>query len=299
LEKKLPSRDTLQRFLFEHTAVRGEIVQLGASWRTVLTRHDYPPGVRRLLGEMMAATALLSATLKFSGSITMQIRGNGPVSLLVAECSAALEMRAVAKWEEPIEDGATLPELAGDGRFVIILDPGEGKKPYQGIVAVEGDSVAAALEHYMARSEQLQTRLFLAADGRMAAGMLLQKLPGVQEADLDAWNRAVQLGSTLNAQELLELPGGEIIRRLYHGEDVRLFDAVPVSFRCTCSLERVSAMLRMLGRDEVMAALDEHGKVDVQCEFCNQHYGFDEIDITQLFIAGLAAAVVPGGASRH
>lgn len=294
----MPSRDTLQRFLFEHTAVRGEIVQLGTSWRTVLTRHDYPPGVRRLLGEMMAATALLSATLKFSGSITMQIRGNGPVSLLVAECSAALEMRAVAKWEEPIEDGATLPELVGDGRFVITLDPGEGKKPYQGIVAVEGDSVAAALEHYMARSEQLQTRLFLAADGRMAAGMLLQKLPGVQEADLDAWNRAVQLGSTLNAQELLELPGGEIIRRLYHGEDVRLFDAVPVSFRCTCSLERVSAMLRMLGRDEVMAALDEHGKVDVQCEFCNQHYGFDEIDITQLFIAG-PAAVAPGGTSRH
>lgn len=294
----MPSRDTLQRFLFEHTAVRGEIVQLGTSWRTVLTRHDYPPGVRRLLGEMMAATALLSATLKFSGSITMQIRGNGPVSLLVAECSAALEMRAVAKWEGPIEDGATLPELAGDGRFVITLDPGEGKKPYQGIVAVEGDSVAAALEHYMAHSEQLQTRLFLAADGRMAAGMLLQKLPGVQEADLDAWNRAVQLGSTLNAQELLELPGGEIIRRLYHGEDVRLFDAVPVSFHCTCSLERVSAMLRMLGRDEVMAALDEHGKVDVQCEFCNQHYGFDEIDITQLFIAG-PAAVAPGGTSRH
>jgi len=163
---------------------------------------------------------------------------------------------------------------------------------------VEGDSVAAALEHYMARSEQLQTRLFLAADERAAAGMLLQKLPGVQEADLDAWNRAVQLGSTLNAQELLELPGGEIIRRLYHEEDVRLFDAVPVRFHCTCSLERVSAMLRMLGRDEVMAALDEHGKVDVQCEFCNQHYGFDEIDITQLFIAG-PAAVAPGGTSRH
>lgn len=289
-------RDTLQRFLFEHTAVRGEIVQLDAAWRTVLARHDYPPGVRRLLGEMMAAAALLSATLKFSGAMIMQIRGSGPVSLLVVECSAALEMRAVAKWEGQIDDGAALPDLVGDGHFVITLDPGDGKKPYQGIVAVEGDSVAAALEHYMLRSEQLDTRLFLAADQWSAAGMLLQKLPGVQESDRDAWNRAVHLGGTLTAQELLGLPGGDIIRRLFHEEDVRVFDPLPVVFRCSCSYERVAAMLRMLGREEVQAALDEQGKIDVQCEFCNQHYGFDEIDVAQLFVAG---AVAPGGSSRH
>jgi len=289
-------RDTLQRFLFEHTAVRGEIVQLDTAWRTVLARHDYPPGVRRLLGEMMAAAALLSATLKFSGAMVMQIRGSGPISLLVVECSADLEMRAVAKWEGLIDDAAALPDLVGDGHFVITLDPGEGKKPYQGIVAVEGDSVAAVLEHYMERSEQLDTRLFLAADEWSAAGMLLQKLPGVQESDRDAWDRAVHLGGTLTAQELLSLPGGEIIRRLYHEEDVRVFDPVPVVFRCSCSQERVSAMLRMLGRDEVQAALDEQGKIDVQCEFCNQHYGFDEIDVAQLFVAG---AVAPGGSTRH
>lgn len=289
-------RDTLQRFLFEHTAVRGEIVQLDASWRTVLARHDYPAGVRRLLGEMMAAAALLSATLKFSGSMALQIRGSGPVTLLVVECSADLEMRAVAKWEGAIEDAASLLDLVGDGRFVITLDPGEGKKPYQGIVAVEGDSVAAVLEHYMARSEQLETRLFLAADEWTAAGMLLQRLPGVQEADHDAWSRAVQLGGTLTVPELLGLPGGDIIRRLYHEEDVRVFDPVPVVFHCSCSPERVSAMLRMLGRDEVQAALDERGKVEVQCEFCNQRYGFDEIDVAQLFVTG---AVAPSGSTRH
>jgi molecular chaperone Hsp33 len=289
-------RDTLQRFLFEHTAVRGEIVQLDTAWRTVLERHDYPSGVRRLLGEMMAAAALLSATLKFSGAMVMQIRGSGPISLLVVECSAELEMRAVAKWEGEIGDDASLTQLVGDGHFVITLDPGEGKKPYQGIVAVEGDSVAAVLENYMTRSEQLDTRLFLAADELSAAGMLLQKLPGVRESDRDAWNRAVHLGGTLTAQELLGLPAGDIIRRLYHEEDVRVFDPLPAVFRCSCSRERVSAMLRMLGRDEVQAALDEQGKIDVQCEFCNQHYGFDEIDVAQLFVAG---AVAPGGSSRH
>ncbi len=292
----MPPRDALQRFLFEHTAVRGEIVQLDDSWRTVLARHDYPAGVRRMLGEMMAAAALLSATLKFAGSMTMQIRGSGPVTLMVVECSAGLEMRAVAKWEGELGAAASLPQLVGDGRFVITLDPGEGRKPYQGIVAVEGESVAAVLEHYMARSEQLQTRLYLAADGESAAGMLLQKLPGVQEGDHDAWNRAVHLGGTLSAEELLSLSAGEIIHRLYHEEDVRVFDPVTVVFRCSCSPQRVAAMLRMLGRDEVRAALDEHGKIDVQCEFCNRHYVFDEIDVAQLFAAGAAPSV---GSTRH
>ena len=288
--------DQLQRFMFEHGAVRGEIVQLDATWQEVLGRHEYPPGVRRLLGEMMAATALLSATLKFSGSIAMQIQGNGPVSLLVAECTADLAMRAVAKWKAPINDGATLPEPVGGGHFVITLDSGDGSKPYQGIVALEGDTVATALEHYMACSAQLDTRLFLAADGERAAGMLLQKLPGGRDDDRDAWNRAVQLGSTLTAPELLGLPGHVIVRRLYHEEDIRLFDPVAVHFHCACSLERVAAVLRMLGRDEVNAALKEHGQVEVSCEFCNQGYLFDEVDIEQLFVTEIIA---PAGQTRH
>lgn len=292
----MEARDVLQRFLFEHTAVRGEIVQLDATWQEVLGRHDYPPGVRRLLGEMMAATALLSATLKFSGAIAMQIQGNGPVSLLVAECTADLAMRAVAKWQAPTDDLASLPELVGNGHFVITLDAGDGNKPYQGIVAVEGDTVAKALEHYMASSAQLETRLFLAADGERVAGMLLQQLPEVHEDDLDAWNRAVQLGSTLTATELLGLPGHAIIRRLFHEEDVRLFDPAPVRFSCACSRERVTAVLRMLGREEVDAALKVHGQIEVHCEFCNQGYFFDEVDVEQLFVTEIIA---PVGQTRH
>lgn len=293
----METRDVLQRFLFERTAVRGEIVQLEAAWREVLGRHDYPPAVRRLLGEMMAATALLSATLKFSGSMIMQIQGGGPVSLLVVECGADLGMRALAKWEGAVDDAAALPDLVGDGRFVITLDPGEGKKTYQGIVAVEGETVAAALEHYMAHSEQLETRLFLAADERGAAGMLLQKLPGEHDDDHDAWNRVVQLGNTLAAAELLGLPRLDILRRLFHEEDVRLFDPVPLRFRCSCSRERVAAVLRMLGRDEVNAALEERGEVEVNCEFCNQRYQFDEVDVTLLFTA--TTPPPPVGNTRH
>ena len=296
----MEARDLLQRFMFEHTAVRGEIAQLDATWKAVLERHDYPPAVRRLLGEMMAAAALLTATLKFSGALVMQIQGNGPVSLLVVECSTDLTMRAVAKWGGETEAAdaaaATLAELVGDGRFVITLDPGEGKTPYQGIVAVEGETVAEVLEHYMARSEQLETRLFLAADDERAAGMLLQKMPGVHEDDHDAWNRAVQLGSTLTAPELLDLPAHAIVRRLYHEEDVRLFDAAPVCFRCACSFDRVAAVLRMLGREEVNAALAERGNIEVRCEFCNQLYVLDAVDVEQLFVTEIIA---PAGQTRH
>lgn len=289
-------RDLLQRFLFEHTAVRGEIAQLDATWKAVLERHDYPPAVRRLLGEMMAATALLSATLKFSGALIMQIQGSGPVSLLVVECTSDLALRAVAKWQGETADNATLAELAGAGHFVITLDPGAGKKAYQGVIALEGETVAEVLEHYMARSEQLETRLFLAADEGGAAGMLLQKMPGMHEDDQDAWNRAVLLGGTLAAGELLVLPAQAIIRRLYHADDVRLFDPVPLCFRCSCSHQRVAAMLHMMGRDEALAILDEQGAIEVRCEFCNQLYVFDAVDAEQLFVAEIIA---PAGQTRH
>lgn len=289
-------RDLLQRFLFEHTAVRGEIAQLDATWKAVLERHDYPPAVRRLLGEMMAATALLSATLKFSGALVMQIQGSGPLSLLVVECTSDLALRAMAKWQGETADNATLAQLAGAGHFVITLDPGAGKKAYQGVVALEGETVAEVLEHYMARSEQLETRLFLAADEGGAAGMLLQKMPGLHEDDQDAWNRAVLLGGTLAAGELLALPAQAIIRRLYHAEDVRLFDPVPLCFRCSCSHQRVAAMLHMMGRDEALAILEEQGAIEVRCEFCNQLYVFDAVDAEQLFVAEIIA---PAGQTRH
>lgn len=288
--------DSLQRFMFEHAAVRGEIVHLEATWKAVLERRDYPPALRTVLGELMAAAALLSATLKFSGSLIMQIQGGGPVRLLVVECGADLTMRAMAHWEGDLAEGAALPELVGEGRFVITLDPKKGGQTYQGIVDLEGGSVATVLENYMQRSEQLDTRIWLAAGSHGAAGMLLQKMPDGPEADKEAWNRAVHLGATVKPRELLDLSAREIIHRLFHEEDIRLFDSTPVHFGCTCSRERVANTLRMLGYDEVHSLLDEIGYIEADCEFCNQHYVFDVVDAEQVFASD---GTGPASYTRH
>jgi len=240
--------------------VRGEIAHLDATWRAVLERHDYPESLRVAMGELMAAAALLSATLKFTGSLIMQVQGSGPVKLIVVECTSDQTMRATAKWDGELPAG-NFRELVGDGRFVITIAPEDAKQTYQGIVALEGDTVAEVLEHYMTASEQLETRLWLASDARQAAGMLLQRVPGPAGTDPDAWNRAVKLSETVTSQELLKLPAREIIRRLYHAEDIRVFEARLVSFRCSCSRERVVNMLRLLGHQEVQSILDERGNV--------------------------------------
>lgn len=287
--------DTLTRFMFEHAEVRGESVRLDATWRAVLARHPYPEPVKKLLGEMMAACALLAATLKFEGALIMQMQGSGPVTLLVVECDSEFHLRATAKWRDDLahED---VRALLGDGKFVITIDPKTGGQAYQGIVALEGATVAEVLEHYMLRSEQLETRLWLASDAQQACGLLLQRLPEKTSEDEDAWNRALNLAGTLTPGELLSLPAREVLHRLFHEEDLRLFEPQPVSFRCTCSRDRVTAMLRMLGLDEVRAILNEQGRIDVDCEFCNQHYSFDPVDAEQIFAAEV---LTQAGSTRH
>jgi molecular chaperone Hsp33 len=284
--------DSLQRFLLESTPVRGEIVHLDATWRAVLERRRYPAPLQSLLGDMMAAAALLSAILKFEGSLIMQMQGNGPVQLLVVEATSEHTLRATAKWEGDLAQG-NVTELLGAGRFVISIVPNGGKQTYQGIVAIEGDSIAQVLEHYMAKSEQLETRLWLASDSQQAAGMLLQKLPAAPTQDEDAWNRAKQLGETIRREELLSLPAREIIRRLYHEEDVRVFESRPVAFRCSCSRERVTSMLRLLGHDEVKSIIAERNTVEVDCEFCGRHYTFDAVDAEQVFAADVITRPQP------
>lgn len=274
--------DSLRRFLIDKTPVRGEIVHLDATWRAVLERRAYPAPLERLLGEMMAAAALLSATLKFEGSLIMQMQGSGPVQLLVVEATSGHTLRSTAKWEGELPEG-NVKALLGTGRFVISIVPEDGRQTYQGIVAMEGDTIAEVLEHYMAQSEQLETRLWLASDARRAGGLLLQKLPATPTTDADAWNRAVQLGSTIRREELLSLPATDIIHRLYHEEDVRVFEPRPVAFRCSCSRERVTSMLRMLGHDEVRSIVAERNSVEIDCEFCGRHYSFDAVDAEQVF----------------
>ena len=287
--------DSLQRFIFEHAPIRGEIVHLDATWQAVLDRRDYPAPVRDILGEMMAAAALLTATLKFDGRLIMQVQGQGPVSLLMVECTSRRTLRAIAQWNGEVPE-APLSDLVGDGRLAVTIDPTKGKERYQAVVELEGLSVAEAFENYFARSEQLDTRLWLAADPNQAAGMLLQKLPESPLTDEDAWNRAVHLGSTLTRQELLALPVRDILHRLYHEEDIRLFSRVPVSFRCSCSRERVESVLRMLGLDEIHGILAEQGSVRVDCEFCGNRYTFDRIDAEQLFAS---LHITPAARTRH
>jgi molecular chaperone Hsp33 len=286
---------SLSRFIFENAPIRGEFAHIGEAWRTMLAHHDYPSVLKGLLGELVAAGALLAATLKLKGSLILQIQGNGPISLLVVECTGDLTMRATAKWKGELHQ-TSLAELVGQGNFVITLDPKDGNQAYQGIVPLEGDSVAEVLENYMTRSEQLETRLWLAADNTCVGGMLLQKMPARESTDDDAWDRAGHLASTITAQELLELSAPDMLHRLFHGEDIRLFEAQDVRFDCTCSRDSVAGMLRMLGHDEIRSIVEEQGHVEVHCEFCNQRYEFDPVDAEQVFVTAIQ---VPGSDVKH
>jgi molecular chaperone Hsp33 len=297
--------DTLQKFMFENSLVRGELIEISDAWQQIQSRRTYPAVVSAILGEMMAAAALLSANLKFDGTIIMQIHGDGPVQLLVAECDATLRLRATAKLREDAEipEQAGLQQLVnayGEGRFAITLDPADkkpGQQAYQGIVALEGESVATVIENYMMRSEQLDTRLWLAADEKVARGLLLQKLPDdggkiTPLADADVWNRTVTLASTLNQQELLSTDIMTLLQRLYWEETVRVFDPRHPTFHCGCSREKVGNMLKMLGREEIDSALADLGKLDINCDFCGQDYLFDPVDCMQLFsLESIADAV--------
>ncbi len=281
----MSSRDTdcLHRFVFEHSDVRGELIHLDAAWQAVLERREYPPAVRDLLGQAIVAATLLSATLKFDGSLHLQLQGDGPVNLLLVEITAQRMLRGLAHWEGEVPAGMLLDQV-GNARLTLTIDPGAGGERYQGLVAVEKDNLAAALEDYFHQSEQLATRLWLAASEERACGMLLQRLPG-EDVDDEDWQHDVCLGETISAEELLQLSTRELLRRLYHEQDVRLFEAEPVSFRCSCSRERIETMLRGLGYSEVQDILEEQGSVSVNCEFCAQGYVFDRVDVERLFAA--------------
>jgi molecular chaperone Hsp33 len=313
------SKDILQKFIFDNAAVRGELVEISNAWREIQSRHDYPKAVKGLLGEMVAAAALLSANLKFNGAIVMQIFGDGPVQLLVVECDADLHLRATAKLapNSAVADDATLAELlnkTGKGRFVITLDPQDkvpGQQPYQGVVPLIGDNVATVIENYMLRSEQMDTKLWLAADDGVARGLLLQKLPrnsaiegqvaqATEEEDLETWNRAIALGGTLQREELLSTDVPTLLKRLFWEETIRVFDPAHPEFRCTCSREKVGNMLKMLGIGEVESALADLGELGINCDFCGKHYGFDAVDCAQLFATDSTAdAVAPVSDVKH
>ncbi len=294
-------QDTLQRFVFENTPVRGNLVNLTQTLQQALNKQHLPTGLRKALGELMAASALLAATLKMNGSLVMQIQSKGALKLLVVECNSntgsTIKMRATAKWSGEVTDNQNLFELIEQGQFMITLDPKEGQA-YQGIVPIEGDSISAVLENYMMRSEQIDTKIWLSCDGNSAAGMLIQKLPETmnqetQIHDEDIWNRVGYLAGTVTDDELLNLPTETLIARLFHEEDVRLFEPSIMQFFCSCTRESVSNMLRMLGDEELNSIIEEQGKIEVNCDFCNAHYAFDKIDAVQLMVTEAAVITSP------
>lgn len=277
--------DLMQRFHFSDSPVRGEVVHLGDSVAAILDCHEYPARVQALLGEAAAAAVLLAATLKFEGSMILQVRGDGPLETLMVECNNHLEIRAVAQVSEDwSDDAADLPlsRLFGAGQLAITIDPSQGER-YQGIVPLAHSTLAGCLEHYFAQSEQLPTRLWLAAGDDQASGLLLQVLPGHDKGDdADIWPRLQQLTDTVSAPELLGLPASELLYRLYHEEVVELHEASPVSFRCSCSRERTERVLLSLGGAELEDILQEQGVIEITCQFCHQLYRFDRIDVAQL-----------------
>ncbi|MCY0964963.1 Hsp33 family molecular chaperone HslO [Parathalassolituus penaei] len=276
----LSSADQLQRFSFDDTPIRGEIAHINESFREVLKRHQYPAHISKVLGELMAATALMSASLKFKGRLTLQIRLPGNISLLQAETSDQGELRAIARYDVDQPESELVFE---DGHLVMTIEPEQGQR-YQGIISINAGNVAAALEDYFTQSEQLPTRFWLSANADSAAGLMLQKLPSQQtEADVDAWDRISHLASTVRPAELLELETEELLHRLYHEEVLRLHPAAALCFKCTCSRPRLADALHQLGYAELASMLAESAPISITCDFCQQHYEFSQADVDGLF----------------
>ena len=291
--ENLPVDDVLHRFLLERAGVRGVLVKLGPAWREVAGRAEYPPAVHALLGETLAASALLTGNIKLDGALSIELKSSGALRLLFAECTDHGRLRGLARWNEPLPESLALHALPDAGMAITIGNVERGQR-YQGLVELQHAGVAEALENYFVQSEQLPARILLAADSEHAVGLMLQKLPdeGGHHAaqDDDAWNRVVHLTATLSAEELLASVPEQLLYRLYHEESVRLFEPRTLAFGCSCSRERVTGMLRSLGRDEVEAALAARGdEIEVICEFCAQRYHFDRIDAELL----LSQNVVP------
>ena len=288
-------RDSLHRFLFEQYPIRGHLVHLDAAWAALIEHRDYPEAIRDLLGQAVAASLLLAATIKFEGVLSLQLRGDGPVHLMLAQCTSGLGVRGLAHCGDAKIEGTRVGDLIGAGNMTVTLESDDGSQRYQGIVPIAGDRLAESLQIYFESSEQLPTRLWLHADALGVSGMLLQKLPqgsspaGEDAAAIeDAWRRVQLVADTLTPEELRSLSDEEILHRLFNEDDVRLFEPSPVYFRCRCSRERVAGMLQGLGESETRSVLAERGAVEVRCDFCNRAYVFDKVDVAELFKAAVA-----------
>jgi molecular chaperone Hsp33 len=282
------SNDQLHRFIFDHSDIRGEIVTLKQSMHDAFSHQDYPASIKQLLGEFLTATSLLSRTLKFEGILTLQARGDGDLTLIMAEINHQKKIRCVAQVNclEGLED-RSLPSLLGKGMLSIIIAPNKGER-YQGIVALEGDTLSECLEAYFMQSEQLPTKIWLSSNDDTASGLLLQRLPqqvASTQDNEDIWETQAHLASTVSSEELLTLDHATLLTRLFHERGVRMFDAEPVTFGCSCSQGRSNQTLQQLGINSVQQMIEEEGQIAVDCHFCGFQYVYKADDIQLLFAA--------------
>ncbi|CAM3738847.1 33 kDa chaperonin [Vibrio aerogenes CECT 7868] len=273
--------NVLNRYLFENLSVRGELVQLDETYQQLTSGQTYPAPVKALLGELLVATTLLTATMKFEGSITIQLQGDGAVSLAVINGDHNQQVRGVARWEGEIPESATLHQLMGKGHLVITIEPEQGER-YQGIVGLDGDNLAEVLEGYFEHSEQLKTKLWIHTSETHAAGMLLQVLPDGTGSP-DDFEHLEQLTATISAEELFSLQANDLLYRLYHQEEIKLFQPQPVAFQCNCSRQRTGRAITTLPADEVNKLILQDGHITLHCDYCGTTYHFTEDDVNQLF----------------
>ena len=287
-------RNLKQRFLFKDANIRGEINHLDSAYRDAIAAGDYPARVQQLLGQLMSANLLLASTVKLEGSLILQVNGEAGIRILMSECRNGTDLRAIARLDETADSALELR-----GRLAITIQPDEGER-YQGIVQIFDDHIVASIENYFHRSEQLETRIWLAANGEQAAGLLVQKLPGEGKppASVDSsddWNRICTLAETITDDELLELDPEQILTRLFHQETVQLFEPAEVRFNCGCSEQRSAAAIKFLGYDEAMELVRERGRIESECKFCRQVYEFGGDAVEKLF----ASEAAPEGTVIH
>ena len=274
-------QDLLRRFLFEELGVRGEWVKLTSSWQAAKVHQRGSENIQQQLGQALAAVVMLSASVKFKGSMILQAQGDGDIKTLVAQATDQQKIRGLVRGKENVVAGS-LEDMYGQGRLVLTIESGSGS-PYQGIVPLQGDNLAAALETYFSQSEQLKTRLWLFANETQAVGLLLQELP-VQEGYEADWEHIEILANTVTEQELFDLDCEQLLYLLFNQEKVRVFDPEPVEYNCACSRTNIEKMLFAMGKDELEAILVERGVIEINCEFCNEHYRFDKIDVENILV---------------
>lgn len=278
--------DTLQRFMFEHASIRGEIAHLDETYKTIMNQHPYPKDVKHLLGEALVSCVLLSGSIKFEGEISLQFNGDDRLPFLIVQCNHDLKVRAYAKYQEPdtTQENIDYQEAFLNGKMVITINQYNKTKTYQSIVPIFSSAMSENIMHYFAQSEQLSTRVWLAVDDNHAAGMILQLMPGQDTLQKEQfWEYAVHLGETITEKELIALDNPTILHRLYHETELRLYRARPIAFECRCSPEKMKKVLTILGKEDINHLIEEKGSVDVCCDFCNQSYSFDAIDVAMLF----------------